>query len=189
MYFIPQGNDRPHQVGLRGFSDPPPRSEFDISKDKILRALRLNPVGGYVKGSSARRQLDAAVDSVPPYSALDLVRQLEKGKDTLGKLFRYRLADPTQRTMLKTLKIKEAEHLKRKNEVKRRAIEEAEADRQKTCARWREEDMVIKSVCDGRFIGRGRGYFKPGDPVACQTLKDEAQRARTPDYIKDVHCP
>jgi hypothetical protein len=152
----------------------------------IKRALQLNPVGGYVKGSCAREQLDAAFECVPLSSAQNLYDQLTDPRDILGKLFRYRLASPTRLTMLKILgrKAEDYRALIRAEEV--RKIEEY---RKNTCERWKKEDMSIESVCRGSFIGRGRGVFKPGDPVKCQELKDEAERARTQDRIKGVRCP
>ena len=69
----------------------------------INDALKLNPRGGYVKGSAARRKLDQAITSVPGGSAASIKAQLEKGQDPIARLFRYRLHPVTQRTLLALL--------------------------------------------------------------------------------------
>ena len=109
MYIITQANDRPQQVGLRGFSAPPPQCDLksimdaESGRDAIRLALKLNPVRGYVKRSPAREQLEKAFLSVPPRFASDLLTELKKCKGPLGKCFCYRLATPTRETMLKIL--------------------------------------------------------------------------------------
>src|SRR5947207_648701 len=100
MYFIPETNNRTQEVGLRGFGQPRDTSQRQESLDAVLRALQLNPVGGYVKGSSARKQLEEAFKSVPVTSALELFNQLRTGAGPLGRLFQYRLHDVTKHTML-----------------------------------------------------------------------------------------
>jgi len=69
----------------------------------INDALKLNPKGGYVRGSAARRQLDQAITSVPGDSAASIKTQLEKGQDPIGRLFRHRLHPVTQKVLLTIL--------------------------------------------------------------------------------------
>jgi len=71
--------------------------------DAINKVLKLNPKGGYVKGSTARRKLDEAIATVPGSSAASIQSQLAKGQDPIGKLFRYRLHPETQRVLLAIL--------------------------------------------------------------------------------------
>ena len=172
MYLITQANDRPQQVGLRGLSDPPLPCADKTGKDAIQCALQLNPAGGYVKGSRARRILDAAFASVPPSSAQKLHDQLADPRDTLGKLFRYRLARPTRQTMLKIL------------EGKHREFSEYWIN---TCKRWQKENKSIESGPGCRMVASGRILVRE-DPVMCQKLKEQAEKARKPDIDKGIRC-
>lgn len=100
------------------------------SLDAILRALRLNPVGGYVKGSQPRKQLEDAFESVPLNSAFELLNQLEKGEGSLGKLFQYRLHNVTKAAMLQILRrkdLKQKQQLREKCTDLKRAIGEYRA--------------------------------------------------------------
>src|SRR5512135_3080791 len=96
-------NDQNQQAGLRGFSDSPPLDERQKSLDALLRALQLNPVGGYVIGSLARKRLEDAINIVPLTSALEICNQLSKGEGPLGRLFQYRLHKVTKDAMLHIL--------------------------------------------------------------------------------------
>ena len=53
MYIVTKANDRIHQGDLRGIAQPS-QDEYRRSLDAILKALQINPVGGYVKESPAR---------------------------------------------------------------------------------------------------------------------------------------
>ena len=157
MYFVLQAHDRTQQAGLRGFAQIGDTSQRQRSLDAILRALQLNPVGGYVKGSLARKQLEEAFESVPPTSALEVFNQLGKGEGPLGRLFRYRLHDATQKAMLKILEIKineqkrqqlEAEQkLKVVMEEQQKFLEKAQKELAKQCARLKDTKKGAEEVC------------------------------------------
>ena len=171
MYIITQANDRPQQVGLRGFSGPLLPCNRKTGKDAILCALGLNPVGGYVKGSPARQQLDAAFNSVPSSSAGKLRKELEGRKTALAKWFRYRLAGPTRQTMLEILERKKREH---------------EVETQELCERYKrskEKADEYKRTCTTARRGFKLDYEK------CKNLQAEAKIAPMPDIPPDVDCP
>jgi hypothetical protein len=150
MYLIPEANNRAQEVGLRGFAQPRDTSQRQKSLDAILRALQLNPVGGYVKGSSARKQLEEAFEAVPGTSALELFNQLRRREGPLGRLFHYRLHDITKGTML--------DILWRKHLEQRRQLQEAQQALKQACdeekklieqqdARLKALDNAVEKVC------------------------------------------
>jgi hypothetical protein len=138
MYFIAAANDEIREGGLRGFAQPRDTSQRQQSLDAVLRALQLNPVGGYVKGSSARKQLEEAFESVPGTSALELFNHLRRGEGLLGRLFHYRLHDVTKGTMLNILWQKHLEQ--------QRQLQEAQQALKQICE---EEKKVIEQQAAG----------------------------------------
>jgi hypothetical protein len=131
MYFIAEANDRTQEVGLRGFARIRDTSDRQRSLDAILRALQLNRVGGYVKGSSARRQLEEAFESVPRTSALELFNQLGRGEGPLGRLFQYRLHDVTKVAMRNILWRKHLEQQQQLQEAQQRLKQVCEEEKKK----------------------------------------------------------
>lgn len=117
MYVIPESNGWNQPSGLRGLAQPRDTSDRQKSLDAILKALKLNPVGGYVKGSPARKQLEKAIESVPLTSAFELHTQLKNGTGVLGKLFQYRLHSLTRAAMLGILWTKHLEQQKQLREA------------------------------------------------------------------------
>ena len=175
MYITTQANDRPQQVGLRGFSAPPPPSDSKESSMKaIRRALRLNPAGGYVKRSPARNELDEAFNSVPPSFARDLRRELEERKTALAKCFRYRLAGPTRLTMLKIL------------EVKADWFEKYRKDR---CEQQKLDNIRKEFACRKDYVRSGRtARLEKVDPVECKKVTTEVEETRAQDQRGGVDC-
>jgi hypothetical protein len=110
MYFYEDSGNRVGNFQLSGFAEPQPEP-FQQSVQAIQKALDRNPVGGYVKGSAARAELDAAFASVPPCDAIKLYRELRFGTTPLARLFKYRLHPKTFREMLGVLKAKVPECL------------------------------------------------------------------------------
>jgi hypothetical protein len=90
-------------VGIGELAQPRDTSDTGRSIEAITKALQISPADGYVKGSAARRKLDAAFTSVPVVSALELHGQLSAGAGALGRLFQYRLHRATRKTLLDVL--------------------------------------------------------------------------------------
>jgi hypothetical protein len=114
MYIISRSFP-PSQLRRSGLAEPRDTSDRGKSLEAIRKALQLNPVGGYVKGSSARRKLDDALKSVPITSALEVFNQLKTGVGPLGRLFQYRLHDQTKPIVLDILWSK---HLEQQKQLK-----------------------------------------------------------------------
>jgi hypothetical protein len=171
MYFIPEANDRTQEVGLRGFAQPRDTSQRQKSLDAILRALQLNPVGGYVKGSSARKQLEEAIESVPGTFALELFNQLQRGEGLLGRLFQYRLHDVTKGTMLNFLWQKHLEQQRQLQEAQqalKQACEEEKKMIEQQDARLKAFESAVERVC--KLNGE--------DSDACQKSRFELLEAK-----------
>ena len=113
MYLFSQSNARDLLRG--GLSEPRDTSDHARSLEDILKALQLNPVRGYEKGSAARKKLEDALKSVPLTSALEVFNQLKNGTGHLGKLFQYRLHDATKPVVLNILWLK---HLEQQKQLK-----------------------------------------------------------------------
>ena len=58
MYFHENSSDQSGHLRFAGFSEPSNQGQFQKSVAAIDAALKLNPVGGYVKGSLPRRKLE-----------------------------------------------------------------------------------------------------------------------------------
>jgi len=186
MYFIPGAEGRLQEAGLRGFSQVPAPNEMQKSLDAILKALELNPAGGYVKGTAARRQLEQAFASVPECSALQLGLRLTGTDGPLEKLFRYRLAAPTRIEMLQILVNKaQACQQKKKDELRRRQIQadkDAEEVRRLTqvlCATSKEIDAAAQEIC--RRAGEGS--------ATCLTVRAQALAGREQNRAAGIRCP
>jgi hypothetical protein len=95
---------RSGHAGLAGFGEP--TTPLQKALDEIKKALDLNPAGGYVRGSAARRVLDAAFGDVKPCLALAVFKELRFGNSPLARLFKHRLHPKTFREMLEMLKTK-----------------------------------------------------------------------------------
>src|SRR6266705_4897935 len=105
MYLYEHSDNQVGNFRLAGLAEPQPGA-FQQSIQAIEKALKLNPVGGYVKGSAARAELDAAFASVPACDAVKLYRKLRFGTTPLARLFKYRLHPKTFGEMLEILKSK-----------------------------------------------------------------------------------
>src|SRR5215212_8113656 len=175
MYITLKPNNIPHQVQLRGFSEPSLSADHDRSVDAIRRALQLNPFGGYVKGSPARRALEEAFESVPSCSALKLGQQLMKSEGALEKSFRHRLHADTQKAMIQVLirKAKECQEqekaeLRRMEEEERRRVGEFARTRQLICASLAKSDQLVEVLCK-----------KSGESSdQCRTFRAKARKER-----------
>lgn len=87
-------------VGIGALAQP---SDAEKSKEFLKKVLEINPPGGYVTGSSARRKLHLAVLTVPLPSAKALHDQLKAGTGALGQLFQGRLHSATRKWVLDML--------------------------------------------------------------------------------------
>ena len=105
MYFHDNFSDYAENALFAGFSEP--RDTGPIGA--IEAALKLDPSGGYVKGTVPRQRLEAAFNSVPINSAAALLAELNQGASPLAKLFHYRLHHATRQTMFDILKAKSDE--------------------------------------------------------------------------------
>lgn len=186
MYFIPQANDRTQQAGLRGFAQIRDTSQRQRSLDAILKALRLNPVGGYVKGSSARRQLEEAFESVPRTSALELLNQLRHGEGPLGKLFQYRLHDVTKESMLNILwrkHLEQQQQLQEAQQILRQACEEERRMIDQIRAAHTALDSAVERVC--------RSHGEDSDQCQRHRFERLEGKMRLDDAIRQhgIRCP
>jgi hypothetical protein len=75
------------------------RGAYEQAVKAITRELQLPPGEGFVKGSARRQRLEKAFNSIPESRAHEFLTRLQAKNDPLGRLFRYRLATPTQRAM------------------------------------------------------------------------------------------
>jgi len=150
MYFIPKAMDRTQLTGLRELGEPRDTSDHGKSLEAIKKALDLNPVGGYVKGSSARRKLVDALRSVPLTSALEVFNQLKNGVGPLGKLFQYRLHDFTKRTMLDFLWSRHLEQQRVAKDAEERfkkVCEEKKRDLEKLRITLKDFEKSVEDLC------------------------------------------
>lgn len=186
MYFIPKANDRTQFTGLRGLAQPGDTSERQKSFSAILKALQLNPVGGYVKGSFARTKLEDALKSVPITSALEVFNQLKNGEGVLGRLFQYRLHDATKKIVLNILWLKHLEQqkqLKKAQEFVKNVCDEQKRGIERASAALQDFDKRVERVCklDGE------------DSDACQKLRFKLLEAKThhEDKVRSyrARCP
>lgn len=186
MYLIAKTNDQTHLSGLRGLAQPRDTSARQRSLDAILSALQLNPVGGYVKGSSARKQLEESFESVPVTSALEVHNQLKNGEGSLGRLFQYRLHDATKVVMLNILWLKHLEQqkqLKDAQEVLQKVCEDQKKMIERQRIALRDFENAVERVC--KLSGE--------DSDACQKARFELleYKTRFEDKIRThaVRCP
>jgi hypothetical protein len=162
-----------------GLADDP----LNASLAAIKAALDLNPKLGYLPGSAARRQLEAAFAAVPQSAALEVTRQFLNQQGALEKLFRHRLHPITQQAMLRVLLNKAKEFQQQERERLRRM--EAERQRQllalnrRLCANLKQQDSLIDEVC--RRTGEASD--------SCRTLRMEAIQARAQVRAQGVQCP
>ncbi|MEO8134764.1 MAG: hypothetical protein ABI831_12390 [Betaproteobacteria bacterium] len=185
MYLVPGVNDSP-RAAPQGLAQPRDTSDRQQSLDAILKALQLNPVGGYVKGSAARRQLEAAIDSVPRTSALELHDQLGTGTGPLGKLFKYRLHEATQKAMRDILWTKHLAQKKAKEEADlslKQACDEARKAIAKNQAVLKTLESAVEKAC----------ALSGEDSDQCQEFRFTLLEARTrlDDVIRSAgaKCP
>jgi hypothetical protein len=170
--------------GFQGLSDDTSDvQQLQKSLAAIRAALQLNPRTGYIKGSPPRKQLEGAFESVPQCSALELSRQLLKGEGPVEKLFRYRLARPTQGAMLEVLvrKAKECQQqqrdkLRRLEEEQRRTREES---RQMMCRLLMDRDLLVAKIC--RLMGEGSDE--------CRNRRSEAMKENEELRMLGIRCP
>jgi hypothetical protein len=193
MYFFPSlptvsDRDKPtHGLGLaNGLADSPLTQRLAA----IKAALDLNPKRGYLPGSAARQQLEAAFAAVPQSAALELTNQFLNQQGALEKLFRHRLHPVTQKVMLSILLKKAKEFQQQERETLRRMEAERqqkETERQrlilelnrKICANLKQEDSLIDEVC--RQTGANSN--------SCRTLRAKTIQAREQMRSQGVQCP
>lgn len=174
-------NDRTQQAGLRGFAQAS-QDEYLKSLDAILKALQINPVQGYVIGSSARKRLEEAFESVPRSSALKLANQLLNKEGPLGRLFRYRLHTTTQQAMLFILARKAKESLQQEKEelrVQEEAVRQRKALHQQLCEMMRKEKLAVDELC--KIVGE--------DSDQCKQHRRKSHEARLQLRAEGVICP
>jgi hypothetical protein len=173
MYFTSSGNNQPRQTNSLGFSEPP--SDFQKSLDSIIDALMLNPRGGYVAGSAARKKLQDAFESVPIAASLILGLRLLSGDGSIAKLFHYRLAGATRVAMLRILLRKAGEFIHQKVID---AQERAKTIR-KICAIEKQMEALTQRVCAA--IG--------DDSAECRNARSEVSKGRQEDRNAGIQCP
>ena len=183
--YIYQQNTPDIRRGL-GLAEPRDTSDRGRSLEAIKKALDLNPVGGYVKGSSARRKLEDAIKSVPVPSALEIFNQLKNGVGALGKLFQYRLHDATKKAMLDILWLKHLEQQKQEKdaqEILKKVCEEEKQAIEKYRVMVRDMEDSVEQIC--KTTGE--------DSDTCQESRFNLLRARTllEDTIRThgIRCP
>ena len=147
MYFTTKES---HPSSLRGLGEPRDTSDRGRSLEAIRKALDLNPAGGYVKGSRARKKLDDALKSVPITAALEIFNQLKNGQGPLGRLFQYRLHDDTKPIVLNILWLKHLEQqrvLKDAQDVLKRACEDQKKSIETARTAIKELESAVERVC------------------------------------------
>lgn len=158
------------------------------SRSAIKAALDLNPVGGYVAGSSAARALEAAFDSVPPCKAPDLAKELSDGQTALARLFGYRLATPTRQRMLDKLIAKAnvclaqqaEERRKLAEEIKRREEQERLRNQafKQMCDFTRQTELLVEQVC--QRVGEN-------SPI-CRQQRDKLRQMQEDNRKNGIFC-
>jgi hypothetical protein len=173
-------------AALDGLAQPRDTSDRGRSIDAITKALQLNPAGGYVKGSAARRALDLAIASVPVTAARELHDQLTAATGPLGRLFRLRLHRATRATLLAVLWAKHLEQQKVLNDANvalKEACERAKARHSERRVRLAEYERAVDKVC--RLSGE--------DSDDCQKARFDLAQAQTraaDDFRKhQASCP
>jgi hypothetical protein len=184
--YVPKANQRTQLEGLRGLAQPRDTSDRQRSLNAILKALQINPVRGYVIGSSARGKLDAALRSVPVTSALEFFNQLNNGVGSLGKMFQYRLHDATKIVMLNFLWAKHLEQQKQlrdAQEVLKNICEDQKKAIESQRAALRDADEAVERVCK----------LRGEDSDACQKARFQLFEVKTKfdDSIRShsARCP
>ena len=106
-------------------------------------------MGGYVKGSSAGRQLEEAFEAVPRTSALELFNELRKGERPPGRLFQHRLSNVTKTAMLKILWRKHLEQKQQLREAQKKVEQACEAKKglEKARAALKSSDSEVEGLC------------------------------------------
>lgn len=153
MYIPHAPSDRDEHARFQGLSDSSADEQLQKSLAAIRAALELNPRTGYVKGSSARKQLEEAFESVPPASALELFNQLGKGEGPLGRLFQYRPHAATQKAMLDILRgkiIEQQQQLQRAEQILKQVCEEEQKGIEEQRAALKDFDSAVEKVCKSR---------------------------------------
>jgi hypothetical protein len=163
MYFFEDSLDQERFPSFAAFSGP-----SDEAMMRIQAALKLRPIGGYVKGSAARKALEEAVTSVPLTSASEIKLELTRGKGPTGQLFRNRLSPALQAEMVGILERKVIA-LGQQQEAERRRREAEKASQNE--ARLKERQAEAKGLCE-----RLTQLHKESDEAV--TLGTEASRKR-----------
>ena len=183
MYFTTREN---HPSGMRGVGEPRDTSDRGRSIEAIRKALDLNPVGGYVKGSAARKKLDDALKSVPITSALEIFNQLKNGVGPLGRLFQYRLHDATKPIVLNILWAKHLDQqkiLKDAQDLLKRACEDQKKTIERAKVALKDYESAVERVCQ----------TSGENSDACQKARFELLEAKTrhEDTIRahTARCP
>ena len=179
MYISHAPGNRNEHASAQGLSDDTPEQQFRNSFATIKVALELNPRTGYVKGSSARRKLEAAFESVPLCFALDLGQHLVNSQGPLAKLFRNRLHSATQKSMILIL-VRKANECQQPDREKLRRLEEEQRHRDlETCSDLKKIDSLNEEIC--RLTGESSGQ--------CRNAKSEALKVREQVLRRGVRCP
>ena len=166
---------RPSKVpgaGIGELAQPRDTSDTGRSIEAITKALQINPADGYIKGSAARRKLDAAILSVPMPSALALHGQLSAGTGALGRLFQHRLHRATRKTLLDVLWAKHLDQQKVANDaqvVLKETCERTKAEFAAVRVRLAESERTVEKICSA--TGEGSD--------ACQKARFAVQSMRT----------
>lgn len=183
MYFTTQEN---HPGSVRAFGEPRDTSDTGRSLEAIRKALDLNPIGGYVKGSAARKKLDDALKSVPITSALEIFNQLKNRQDPLGRLFQYRLHDATKPIVLNILWAKHLEQQRIHKEVQdvvKRLCEDQKTSIESVRIALKTFESTVERVCQ----------TSGENSDACQEKRFELLEAKTrhEDAIRShaIRCP
>ncbi|MEO8134765.1 MAG: hypothetical protein ABI831_12395 [Betaproteobacteria bacterium] len=179
---------RVEPASFAGLAADPDEKKFRDSFAAIKAALELNPKGGYVKGSTARKKLEDAFESVPQCLALRLAQYLMDSDGPTASLFRYRLHDETQKTMLlillarkakECLEMQRAELRRREEEQRRRQEEEKRRRESVICAKLKETDSVVDELCR-----------QEGDTSdVCREQRSRARKNREETRAEGVRCP
>jgi len=176
-YYEGEGRDPPGLKGygfgrFAGFSGPSEQELFQNSRAAIDAVLKRNPVGGYPRGTSQRRDLEAAFASVPQGSAFKLYQELNGGQSPLAKLFWYRLAPETQKLLLGTLIQKETERIEG-------MVRMQDELRRKMCPPLKQFEQAVERVCQA----------SGEDSDACQEWRFKLLEAREKAKMSGAQCP
>lgn len=151
---------------VAGLGDP--TQQVQDALKAIGAVLALNPMGGYVKGSSARSQLDARFQSVDDCIALEVAEQLQNGQTGVPRLFRLRLHRVTRAAMILILATKAQacqEREKKRLQQRQRALD---AIRKELCQNASATELAVDEVC--------RKTDESSD--VCRTLRSDLKRAK-----------